>query len=125
MQTWPDFLARAQAQGAMILFGDECSFAQWGSLSYAWAKRDQQPQVKTSGKRKAYTVMGFIDYFIGAFFYQAQTAKFTGDAYQTFLRQVMACITQPLFIIQVGARYHTSAAMRAFFAEHAKRLTAF
>jgi len=54
-QTWPTLLARAQAQGAMILFGDECSFAQWGSLSYTWAKRCQQPEVKTSGKRKAYT----------------------------------------------------------------------
>ena len=124
-QTWPTLLARAQAQGAMILFGDECSFAQWGSLSYTWAKRCQQPEVKTSGKRKAYKVMGFIDYFSGAFFYQAQTAKFTSEAYQTFLCHILADTTTPLFIIQDGARYHTSAAMRAFFAAHADRLTVF
>lgn len=122
-QTWPELLARARAQGAMILFGDECSFAQWGSLSYTWAKRGHQPEVQTSGKRKAYKVMGFIDYFSGAFFYQAQTAKFTGDTYQAFLRQIMARTSKPLFIIQDGARYHTSAAMREFFATHTDRLT--
>jgi transposase len=33
-QTWPTILRLAQAKGALILFGDEASFAQWGSLSY-------------------------------------------------------------------------------------------
>ncbi|HPD40629.1 MAG TPA: hypothetical protein PLD43_03620 [Anaerolineae bacterium] len=72
---------------------------------------------------KPLKVMGFIDYFSGAFFYQAQTAKFTSEAYQTFLCHILADTTKPLFIIQDGARYHTSAAMRAFFAAHGDRLS--
>jgi hypothetical protein len=36
----------------LILFEDEASFAQWGSLSYTWARRGRQPEVPTSGKRK-------------------------------------------------------------------------
>jgi hypothetical protein len=36
------------------------SFAQWGSLSYTWAPKGQQPEVLTSGKRKAYQVFGLI-----------------------------------------------------------------
>lgn len=124
-QTWPDLLQRAQAAGAWLLFGDECSFAQWGSLSYTWAKRGHQPEVKTSGKRKAYKVMGFIEYFSGALFYQTQMAKFTSETYQTFLLSILARTTKPLFIIQDGARYHTSIAMREFFVTHAQRLTVF
>jgi transposase len=35
-EEWPQLLAQAKARGALILFGDEASFAQWGSLSYTW-----------------------------------------------------------------------------------------
>ena len=31
-QTWPALRAQAQAAGGLMLFGDEASFAQWGSL---------------------------------------------------------------------------------------------
>ena len=36
---WPEILALAQQKHAYILFGDEASFPQWGSLTYTWAKR--------------------------------------------------------------------------------------
>lgn len=36
-QQWPQIVADAQAHGALLLFGDEASFAQWGSLGYSWA----------------------------------------------------------------------------------------
>jgi transposase len=67
--TWPQILRKAQAQKALLLFGDEASFPQWGTLTYTWARRGQQPLVKTSGKRKGYKVFGVIDYFTGCFFY--------------------------------------------------------
>lgn len=123
-ETWPNLLAAAKEKGGMLLFGDEASFAQWGSLSYTWAKRGEQPVVKSSGKRKAYKVFGLIDYFSGAFFYKALTqGKFTGESYQAFLTEVLAKTSQHLFLIQDGARYHTSAAMKTFFASHSERLT--
>jgi len=122
-KTWPDILRQARETGAMILWGDECSFAQWGSLSYTWARRGQQPEVKTSGKRRAYKVFGFIDFFNGAFFYKGQTDKFTSATYQAFIEDVLGKTTRPLIIIQDGARYHTSRAMKEFFAKHSDRLT--
>ena len=67
-QKWPEILKLAEKKNAYILFGDEASFPQWGSLSYTWAKRGQQPVVKTSGKRRGYKVFGLIDYFSGCFF---------------------------------------------------------
>ena len=58
----------SEEKTAYILFGDEASFPQWGSLAYTWAKRGQQPVVKTPGKRRGYKVFGLIDYFYGRFF---------------------------------------------------------
>src|SRR5262245_9449202 len=54
--TWPQILRRAKERKALLLFGDEASFPQWGTLTYTWARRGQQPKVKTCGKRKGYKV---------------------------------------------------------------------
>jgi transposase len=124
-QEWPQILKAAQRRQALILFGDEASFPQWGSLSYTWAKRGEQPTVKTSGKRKGYKVFGLIEYFSGRFFYQAMDGKFTSESYQAFLSDVLRQTRMPLFLIQDGAKYHTSKSTRQFFATHQARLTVY
>jgi len=124
-KTWPEIMRLAKKKQAMILFGDEASFAQWGSLSYTWARRGRQPTVKTSGKRKAYKVMGFIDYFSGAFFYKTHTGRFNSATYEAFLTEVLAKTKGHLIIIQDGASYHTSKAMQSFFTQHTDRLTVY
>ena len=125
METWPKIMRLAKEKDAMVLFGDETSFSQWGSLSYTWSRRGKQPTVKTSGKRKAYKIMGLIDYFSGAFFYQALTGRFNSETYEQFLTEVLEKTTKHLIIIQDGARYHTSKAMKEFFAKQADRLTVY
>ena len=124
-QTWPAILRLAQEKGALILFGDEAGFAQWGSLSYTWAPKGEQPLVMTCGKRKAYKVFGLIDYFSGRFFWQGQTERFTSSSYAAFLTEVLTQTKQHIILIQDGARYHTSQAMNDFFATNAERLTKF
>ena len=124
-ETWPEIRQVAQAQKAMILFGDEASFAQWGSLSYTWAPKGQQPTVKTSGKRKGYKVFGLIDFFSGRLFWKGQTDRFNAESYMAFLAEVLTQTQQHLLLIQDGARYHTSKAMREFFAAHGDRLTCY
>jgi transposase len=124
-QTWPGILKSATERGALLLFGDEASFPQWGTLSYTWARRGQQPQVKTAGKRKAYKTFGLIDYFSGRFFHASLTGKFNAESYQAFLTSVLACTSQHLFLIQDGAKYHTSKVMQVFFAQQAERLTVY
>lgn len=122
-QTWPAVLRRAGQRKALLLFGDEASFAQWGSLSYTWARRGHQPAVPTSGIRKAYKVFGLMDYFSGRLFAKAHTGRCNSESYAAFLREVLAQTTQHVFVIQDGARYHTSKAMEEFFAAQSKRLT--
>jgi transposase len=124
-QEWPMILRAATRRNGLILFEDEASFAQWGSLSYTWARRGQQPEVKTSGKRKGYKVFGAIEYFSGRVFYKGIEGRFTSDSYQEFLQMILAHTSEHLFIIHDGARYHTSQATQQFFAQHADRLTGY
>lgn len=120
--TWPAWRAQAVAAGGLVLFGDEASFAQWGSLGYTWAPRGQQPVVQTSGRRKAYKVFGLIEFFSGRLFYQGLEGKFNGASYIAFLTRVLEQTTVPLFLVQDGAPYHRAALVKAFFAQHQERL---
>src|SRR5919204_708113 len=120
---WPRIVRQARQRKALLLFGDAASFAQWGSLSYPWAPKGHQPEVPTRGIRKAYKVFGAIDYFSGRFFSKAQTGRFNSESYAAFLLDVLTQTTRHVFVIQDGARYHTSKAMGQFFAAHAARLT--
>jgi transposase len=122
-EDWPQILRAARRQQGLILFEDEASFAQWGSLSYTWARRGQQPAVKTSGKRKGYKVFGAIEYFSGRLFSQGIEGRFTSDSYQAFLRMILAHTTEHLFLIHDGARYHTSQATQQFLETHRARIT--
>ncbi len=124
-ETWPKILRLAAAKKALILFGDEASFAQWGSLSYTWSIKGQQPTVPTSGKRKAYKVFGLIDYRSGQFFYKGQTGRFNSQSYADFLSEVLQQTKQHIILIQDGAKYHTSKATTEFFQDHDDRITPF
>lgn len=124
-QTWPEILNLADGKNALIVFGDEASFAQWGSLSYTWSLKGKQPTVPTSGKRKAYKVFGLIDYYTGKFFYQGQTGRFNSHSYTDFLVGVLQQTQQHIILIQDGARYHTSKQTTQFFQDHTARITPF
>jgi transposase len=125
-QKWPEILKLAEKKNAYILFGDEASFPQWGSLSYTWAKKGQQPVVKTSGKRRGYKVFGLIDYFTGRFFCKGHDkGRLNTASYQSFLAEVLSKTRKHIILIQDGAPYHTSKAMRQFFAKKANRITVF
>jgi transposase len=120
---WPAILRAAQRCKGLILFEDEASFAQWGSLSYPWARRGHQPEVPTSGKRKGDKVFGAIEYFSGRLFSQGIEGRFNSESYQAFLQMIMAQTTEHLFLIHDGARDHTSASTTAFLAAHKARIT--
>ena len=105
-----------------MYFGDEASFALWGSLSYTWGRRGQQPLVKTAGLRKCYKVFGAIEFFSGRLVYQGTEERFQSDSYQSFLLHLLTQVPGKVILIQDGARYHTSKTTRQFFEQHKDRL---
>ena len=124
-QTWPHILDLARRKRALLLFGDEASFPQWGTLTYTWARRGHPPVVKTSGKRRGYKVFGLIDYFTGRFFHEGHEGRLNSASYTAFLTRVLAQTQQSIILIQDGAKYHTSAETKDFFQQHATRLEVF
>jgi transposase len=122
---FPGILHQAKQLGASLFFGDEASFALWGSLSYTWGRRGHQPQIPTTGLRKGYKVFGAIEFFSGRLIYQGTEQRFQSDSYQSFLRYLLSQVTGPIILIQDGARYHTSKATREFLQQHKERLTVY
>ena len=123
--TWPKILRLAREKVALLRFGDEAGFPQWGTLSYTWGRRGRQPLVPTSGVRKGYKVLGLIDSFTGRLFDQGWEGRLNSDCYAAFLKRVLEQTDHHLVLVQDGAKYHTSAAMKFFFEPHADRLTVF
>jgi hypothetical protein len=121
--TGPRSLRQARQRKALWLCGDEASCAQGGSLSSTWAPRGQQPAVLTSGQRKASKVLGLLDYCSGRFFFRGQPGRFHSESSAAFLLAVLAQTPPHVFVMQAGARYHTSRAMPQCFAAQAARLT--
>jgi transposase len=124
-EAWPEIVRVAKEKGARILFGDEASFAQWGTLGYTWALKGYQPIAKTSGIRKAYRVFGVLDCFGGRFYYRGVEGKFNSTTYQAFREWLLTRVAGRLILIQDNAPYHTSAALRQFYADHSDRLTVY
>jgi len=121
-EEWPKILSQAKQLGAPVFFGDEASFALWGSLSYTWAPVGHQPRVKTTGVRKGYKVFGAIEFFSGQLFYQGLEERFNSDSYQAFLEYLLSQFSGHVILIQDGARYHTSKATREFLEQHKDQL---
>jgi transposase len=120
---WPCIVRQARRRKALLLCGDEASFAQWGSRSSTWAPKGEQPEVPTSGKRKGYKVFGLIDSFSGQFFYKTHAGRFHSASYAAFLLDMLAQTRRHVVVIHDGARYHTSQTMPQFFNAHVTRLT--
>jgi transposase len=122
---WPEILEIARKKDAHIFFGDESSFPQWGSLSYTWALKGQQPVVKTSGSRKGYKVFGLIEYFTGKFLAKGHEGKLNAETYQEFLKEVMSKTRKHIILIQDNVPYHTCEEMQVFFYEYSDRITVY
>ena len=122
---WPEILKVSKKNNSKILFGDEASFPQWGTLNYTWAPIGEQPTVQTSGTRKSYKVFGLIDYWTGRFYHKGHEEKLNSESYMEFLKEVLSSTKQHIILVQDGAPYHTSAALKAFFKKNQHCLTVY
>ncbi|MCK5355362.1 MAG: IS630 family transposase [Methyloprofundus sp.] len=73
-ETLPAIMKKAEEENSVVLFGDEVSFAMWGSLARTWAPIGEQPTVKTTGIRKGLKMFGTIEMKGGSFQYRESLA---------------------------------------------------
>lgn len=118
-KTWPEILQQAESKQAVIIFVDEVSFAQWGSLGRTWGPMGKQAKVKTCGKRKGLKMFGAIEFKTGAFRYSECDGKFNGEFYVECLNQLMTQFACPVILIEDGAPYHRSQLVNQFKEEMA------
>ena len=64
-EPWPTIFRAAKRCTGLLVFAEEASVAQWGSVSYPWARRGRQPEVPTSGKRQGDKGCGAMAYVSG------------------------------------------------------------
>ncbi len=124
-KTWPKILKLADKKNSHVLFGDEASFPQWGTLSYTWAEIGKQPTIETSGNRKGYKVFGLIDYFTGTFYSKGHEGRLNADSYIEFLKEVLSKTRKHVILIQDGAPYHKAKKVKKFFDARKNRLSVF
>jgi transposase len=124
-ETWPKIVKLAQEKQALILFGDEVGFAQWGSLSYTWSLKGVQPTVLTSGIRRAYRAFGLFNPFQGRLVTKGTLDKLNSASYESFLEWVLGQIEGFIILIQDNASYHKSGKVQGFLRAHADRLAAY
>ena len=111
----PEILKRAKELNAVLLYGDEVSFALWGSLSKTWGAVGKQVKVHTKGSRRGLKMFGVIDLFSGDFIYEEAEGRFNNVSYRNFLEKVMhEYPDRPVILIEDGAPYHSGPTLRAY-----------
>jgi len=96
------------------MFGDESSFALWGSLSYTWSPKGTQPLVLTNGNRKCLKIFSAIDFFSGTLVSQIIEGKLNANSYITFLKKIINSTDKKIYLVEDGAPYHRSKEVKEF-----------
>ena len=107
-ETLPAIMKKAKEENSVVLFGDEVSFAMWGSLARTWAPIGEQPTVKTTGIRKGLKIFGAIELGGGDFQYRESFAYELKPKSLKLLKE--AGLPQELLVILKslkGERYQT------------------
>jgi len=113
-EVWPEILRKCEESEGGIMFTDEVSFAQRGSLARTRAPKGKQPVVRTCGKRKGLKMFGAIGFGDGDFIYTECDGKFSGDSHMEFLRHILSRCSCPIFLTEDGAPYHRGKDVREF-----------
>ena len=106
----------------MILFEDEATFRQDPTLYQTWARVGCQPEIPTTGQKKALKVFGTIELYAARFLYHFQEV-FNASTYIVYLeRLVRSYFPRKIYLIQDNASYHKDGEVWDWFSGHRKHI---
>jgi transposase len=111
---YPGIRARAAAEGAQILFGDEASVRTDHHSGTTWAPVGQTPVVRDSGKRQAVKMISAISPQ-GLLRFQVHLGSMNGDRFIEFLKALLRSVdAEKIFLIVDGSSVHKSKKVKSF-----------
>ena len=119
----------AQAEGALIVYGDEASFRQSPTIHQTWAPLNCRPEIPTRGQRNTQKILGAVALRPARFAWRHQTEYFNYLTYLSFLEEVLLPSFyrrgHRVYLIQDNASYHTHPEVMAWFDQPSRRLAVF
>ena len=111
---YPKIRARAVAEGAEILFGDEASVRTDHHTGTTWAPAGQTPVVRDSGKRQAVKMISAISPQ-GLVRFQVHLSSMNGERFIEFLKALIKSVDAgKIFLIVDGSSVHKSKKVKEF-----------
>ena len=111
---YPKIRARAAAEDAEILFGDEASVRTDHHTGTTWAPAGRTPVVRDSGKRQAVKMISAISPQ-GLVRFQVHLGSMNGDRFIEFLKALIKSVDAgKIFLIIDGSSIHKSKKVRDF-----------
>lgn len=110
-QTWPEVLARARAEGATVLWGDETAVKEDGNWVRGYAPRGNTPVLKTPTRWDTLSMISAIS-ARGQIVFQIVEGSINTERFIEFLELLIKDAPQKIFLVVDNLRVH-----------HAKKVT--
>ncbi|WTT48770.1 IS630 family transposase [Streptomyces zaomyceticus] len=116
-ETWPAIRARAKAEGAEVLFGDQVGIRSDQVTGRTWGEQGQTPVVRRTGNRFSVNAMSAIS-TKGRMHFMVFTDTFAAQVMCRFLARLVGHFDRKVHLIVDRHSAHRSKAVRAWLAGH-------
>jgi transposase len=119
--TYPAIVRRANAERAVIHWGDEMGLRSDDHAGRSFAPRGHTPEVGATGKRFGCNVLSTLTNR-GELSFKVFTQRFTGRVFIDFLRRLIRHASQPVVLIVDNHPVHHATRVAEWVAAHAQRI---
>ncbi|WP_405182122.1 IS630 family transposase [Nocardia sp. NBC_01377] len=120
-RTYPALAARAKAEDAVILFGDQVGVRSDQLSGRTWGRRGQTPTLARTGKRFCLNAMSTISPR-GDLHFTVFRGRFNAKAFLEFLTRLLGQHEKKIHLVVDGHPVHRSKAVTAWVADRADRI---
>lgn len=121
---YPAIKKRAAKENAVIYFGDETGMRSDHQAGKSYAPQGQTPVIKKTGQRFSLNMISAISNK-GHLQFMILYGRFNGEAFQTFLKQMIKYSRQKIYFVIDGHPAHKTKMLNEWLAENKDRIEIF